>query len=364
MKPRVFISSTYYDLKYLRESLEKFMYNMNFDPVLFEANKVTFEHGKPLDVSCFNEVKTCHIMILIIGGRYGSIVSDQDSEVEKEIYDKEYISITRREYETALKDNIPTFIFIDKNVYGEYNTYKINRDFYENAVKVAEFKFFHVDSINIFKFIDLVSTKAIKSFDRIEEIEDYLKDQISGMFHMYLESLKANKRQDEIFDAVIELKSLTSSMNAVIKEVGKEIIKPETYQKVIDEQFELLLTYFFEKLGSTIEYEQLFDEGDKPIIESLAEYIKSNYLSLATLNSINPTKYREYKEVEINRQKLQDNFNKDLEKILPGFKITRLDYRVINDYFEKIKPLIHSDEQEKLFKNKLNHCIYMSDFLF
>lgn len=142
MKPRVFISSTYYDLKYLRESLEKYLCTLNFEPILFEANKVTFEHGKSLDISCFNEVKTCHIMILIIGGRYGSIISEQNSQTEKDIYDSEYISITRKEYETALVNNMPVFIFIDKNVFGEYNTYKINKEFYAEAVRSNDFKFF------------------------------------------------------------------------------------------------------------------------------------------------------------------------------------------------------------------------------
>jgi hypothetical protein len=70
MKPRVFVSSTYYDLKFLRESLENFFVALNFEPILFEANKVTFEIGKALDASCFNEVKTCQMMILVVGGRY------------------------------------------------------------------------------------------------------------------------------------------------------------------------------------------------------------------------------------------------------------------------------------------------------
>ena len=35
-KPRVFVSSTYYDLKYVRERLNRFLMSYNMEPVLFE----------------------------------------------------------------------------------------------------------------------------------------------------------------------------------------------------------------------------------------------------------------------------------------------------------------------------------------
>ncbi len=85
MKPRVFLSSTYFDLKHVRERLERFIENYFFEPVLFESDNVVFEHNKPLDISCYNEVKLCHMMVLIIGGRYGSIISGENIEEKKTI---------------------------------------------------------------------------------------------------------------------------------------------------------------------------------------------------------------------------------------------------------------------------------------
>lgn len=35
-KPRVFLSSTYYDLKHVRERIERFLANFGMEPVLFE----------------------------------------------------------------------------------------------------------------------------------------------------------------------------------------------------------------------------------------------------------------------------------------------------------------------------------------
>lgn len=82
-KPRVFLSSTYYDLKHVRERIERFLANFGMEPVLFESDNVTFEFNKPLDVSCYNEVKTCHMLILIVGGRYGSVVTGEQVPQEK-----------------------------------------------------------------------------------------------------------------------------------------------------------------------------------------------------------------------------------------------------------------------------------------
>lgn len=340
---------------------------MNFDPVLFEANKVTFEHGKPLDISCFNEVATCHIMILMIGGRYGSIISEQNAENEKAIYDKEYISITRKEYETALQNNIPTFIFIDKNVYGEYNTYKINRDFYEQAVENLEFKFFHVDSINVFKFIDLVSTKALKTFERIEEIEEYLKDQISGMFYLYLESLKQNNRQDEIFDAVSELKSLTTAMNTVIKEVGKTIISPERYKEIIDEQFKIVVSFFVDKFYENVDYsgEQSIHKIDEDTVNQLVEYFLKNILTEKISEKIPPlTKASSIGDWMRGRQNVLAQLNEDLVAIIPGYTLNSNMFNFITRYLNKVKPLITSDEQEAHFNDALTEAIKYSDMPF
>jgi hypothetical protein len=363
MKPRVFISSTYYDLKYLRESLEKILFNLNFDPVLFEANKVTFEHGKPLDISCFNEVKTCHIMILIIGGRYGSSISEQDSDVEKQLYDEEYISITRKEYETAFKDNIPVFVCIDKNVYGEYNTYKINRDFYDNAVSAGDFKFFHVDSVNVFKFIDLVATKALKTFERVEEIELYLKDQISGMFYLYLESLKSKDRQDEIFDTVTELKNLTSSMNEMVKEVGKKIISPEKYEEIIETQYNTLLSYFFEKFDDYVNFKNSSDLEDY-MLESLVNFFigdiltEEKYLKFSYKHSGTMKKYLENRNEEIS------TINYKLNNLITGYEIRAGIATFVNEYFTNIKPLITSDLHKDTFREKLKNAIKYSDLPF
>ena len=61
------------------------------------------------------------MMILIVGGRYGSNASDQ-----KDRYEKQYVSITRKEYETARRKGIPVIVFVEQNVFVEYKTFLAN----------------------------------------------------------------------------------------------------------------------------------------------------------------------------------------------------------------------------------------------
>ena len=101
MKPRVFESSSYYDLKHVRERFESFIGNYGFEPVLFESGQVAFERGKNIDISCYNEVKLCNLMILIIGARFGTLISKEFTKDSKLSYQQEHISFTRKEFEAA-----------------------------------------------------------------------------------------------------------------------------------------------------------------------------------------------------------------------------------------------------------------------
>ncbi|MBU3105150.1 hypothetical protein KPL41_13745 [Clostridium gasigenes] len=66
------------------------------------------------------------MLILIVGGRYGSQISDE-KKIDYEDFYEEYVSITRNEYRIAYENKIPIYIFIEKNVYSEYHTYSKNK---------------------------------------------------------------------------------------------------------------------------------------------------------------------------------------------------------------------------------------------
>ena len=71
-KPRVFISSTYYDLRAIRADLERYIREHGFEPVLNERGHVPFHAEKRLKDACYKEIELSDILVSIIGGRYGT----------------------------------------------------------------------------------------------------------------------------------------------------------------------------------------------------------------------------------------------------------------------------------------------------
>lgn len=350
MKPRIFVSSTYYDLKYVRENLERFIHNYNFEPVLFESGNVIFEHDEELDVSCYNEVKLCHMMILIIGGRYGSIATGDNNKTKVQKYESHYISITRNEYETALKKNIPVYIFIDKNVYSEYQTFTENKLVFEDLLKTKNsgLKFAHVDSPNVFKFIDYLKNKPIKTFEKFEEIEDYLKNQISGLFYLYLEQLQRKKEDERILDTVSELNNVTQRMNEMIKEVGRKVIGEDDYKKITTKQSELLIEFYVQSVNDNLSIEAEIKE-DLPIetCEKLAKALYITYISDTALKEA--WEKSNYKEYFVLKTKKKHELHDQFFKIDKRLRLNDVDYeRVGQRYLENIKPIIDNDETGQL----------------
>ncbi len=362
MTPRVFISSTYYDLKHVRERLEQFIEGYGFEPVLFESDKVTYELDKPIDKSAYYEVTLCHIMVLIIGGRYGTPASQQDDEGERQkIYEDEFVSITRRELETAIQNNIPVFVFIDKNVYSEYHTYRENIEFFSEQKKGEKkgFKFAHVDSINIFRFIELVNNRPIKTFEKIEEIEKYLTNQFAGLFYFYLESLKKRSNDDKILDTVKELNNVSLRMNEMLKSVGEKILKDDEveYQRVIENQFDILLSFFMEKVSENL-------SGVDGYIEesNTRKEITDKFLSLLEEKFSHKKPIRvetfQIEEEEYNSLK-REEFIKFIRKFNPIAEIYTFNIITLQTTFHnKIKPLLINAHTQLKFEDWLQKTIF------
>ena len=53
MKPRIFVSSTFYDLKYVREDLSNFIKAHDFEPIMFEDGDIGYTPGQALDGACY-----------------------------------------------------------------------------------------------------------------------------------------------------------------------------------------------------------------------------------------------------------------------------------------------------------------------
>jgi hypothetical protein len=170
--PRVFISSTYYDLRHVRTAIKHFVETLGFEAVLSEQFDVFYQNGKSVQRSCLDEVKRCDIYILIIGERYGSI------------FPNDTLSITHREYKEAIEANLPIFTFVDTYTYDDYKIYcrnKANPD-----VNVSKIQYSNVRDFSVFGFISEVDNKTTDNilicFNQIAEIIDCLRKQFARMF--------------------------------------------------------------------------------------------------------------------------------------------------------------------------------------
>lgn len=196
-KPRIFISSTYYDLKYVRSDLERFVKDQGYDPVLNEYGHIPYGSQEKLEQYCYKEIENCDILVAIIGGRYGSESEDGKG------------SVSNMELKTAISQGKQVYVFIDKSVNAEYQTYLFNKD-------VKGINFASVDNVMIFEFIEeihaLKVNNQIQSFDSVLDITKYLREQWSGLFQRLLSE---SARQKEI-NLIEDLKHTSSTLNQLV----------------------------------------------------------------------------------------------------------------------------------------------------
>lgn len=213
MKPRIFISSTFYDLKYIREDLANFVRSYGYEPILFEDGDIGYTPGKTLDYSCYESMRNSDMVILVIGGEYGSAASGEKKEGFKE-----YMSVTRNEFRTAVESGIPIFVMIDKKVMVEYGVYEENY----NAIEKENMKmtFPTTKNINVFRFIKEIKgivTLPIQEFERSSDIKGFISKQWADMFKNYLTSIKKDNKNMENFNIIDldEVKQLRKKLNDI-----------------------------------------------------------------------------------------------------------------------------------------------------
>ena len=116
--PIVFVSSTCYDLRHVREDLKNFFEdNYGFQAMLSEFESFPVDPCKGTFENCIENVdKAADIFILIVGNRYGHITDSGKS-------------ITNLEYLHAKAKGIPIYVFVDKQLYNllkiEIQKYKV-----------------------------------------------------------------------------------------------------------------------------------------------------------------------------------------------------------------------------------------------
>lgn len=290
-RPRVFISSTYYDLKHVRASLEIFIEGLGFEPVLAEFGSIAYDPTQPLDESCYREAETADILVLIVGGRYGSISSAQAGE-EKEQKETELDSITRKEFTKAHDSDIPVFVLIENGVFSEYQTYLKNKE-------ASNIRYAHVDSVQVFKFIEFVYSKQrnnpIQSFEKGSDIEGWLRDQWAGIFQDLLRQKKDNKAISALSAQISQLEAVNATLKSYLETVLQTVSPDQSVEVIERENKSLSRLKMLEKLLTSTWYSWLMSEYPNESTKHI-----DVMASIKSINDVIPRITEEYHSCAIN----------------------------------------------------------------
>lgn len=202
-RPRVFISSTFFDLRQIRTDLEKFIRDMGYDPVLHERGGVPYGSKEKLEEYCYREIQQTEILVSIIGGRFGSHSSHSP------------YSISQQELKTAYELGVQVFIFVEHSVLNEYQTYLKNK-----AIDGISYNF--VDDVGVFRFLEevhgLPNNNAITGFGTAQDIVSFLREQWAGMFQRFLQQQGRQKEAQLVKD----LQSNMQTLNELVKYLSTE----------------------------------------------------------------------------------------------------------------------------------------------
>jgi hypothetical protein len=237
--------------------MDIFIESLGYETVLSEKGHIAYAPDMPLDQSCYKEISSTDIFVLIVGGRYGSETSEGDRKKDKEFFDR-YESVTKKEFEEANRRDVPTYILIENNVYSEYQTYLRNK-------KNESIAYAHVDSVNIFKFIEkilsLPRNNATKTFEKFSDIESWLREQWAGLFRELLQRMSEQKKFTELSHQVDGLKEINTTLKTYLESV-MQVVSPDKSNEIIKAEHK--------RLGDLERIEKI-KEND------LGRYLKKSY---------------------------------------------------------------------------------------
>lgn len=349
--PRIFVSSTCYDLQEVRFQLRNFINEYGYESVLSEFDDIFYSYDKHVQDSCLEEIPKCQLFILVVGNNYGSFYHKESQ------LNKTPDSVTLKEFRRALDHNISKHIFINKYVDYDYKNYKraldkdILRYFKENDVndnevttvrlKIKEhfdnkYHFPNDTYKYVFYFLEIVyelnEGNAISIFESFNDIKDSLKKQWAGLIYEAL-----TKKQNIVSN---EIHSLNSKIDSIEKNILK-ILQAKHFED--DEKISFNVSSIVKEVNIE-QLEQLQEKVQVLLYHILNEEIHNSYGDYYTEKRIF---FKQKSNYELVKKWLQD-----LGHILKSYKWSR--YINVENLFIGF-PILKTiqSSQDVIYKNVL-----------
>lgn len=184
-RPKIMISSTFYDLKQVRADLVNFLKEeLGFEPLVSEASAFPVDPDLNTIDNCRKRVEVdADILILILGSRYGYV----DPATGR--------SVTNLEYLSARAKGIPIFSFVERGLITLLPVYQKNRT--ANFEKTVE-------DTRVFEFLEQIREKDqvwCHEFELAADIISSLRQQLAYTFYdglMVIRTLKSSSALERI----------------------------------------------------------------------------------------------------------------------------------------------------------------------
>lgn len=238
--PRVFISSTCYDLNEIRESIENYLCELEFETILSDKGHIYYQPGLHTHESCIKEVGNCNLFILIIGGRFGgTFVGDENR------------SVVNAEYDAAKSERIPIVTFIKKTVWDNHLFYIKNKGNDKDGIIEYPAIENQKTAKKIFEFIDKVrlseKNNGVFPFGNSNELIGILKKQFAGMIFNHLYEERIENTQNIISGQLNELKNQSVKSNEMLEKLFLQLYTESNSSDQLKEieQSQAINNFFF-----------------------------------------------------------------------------------------------------------------------
>ncbi|TPV92627.1 MAG: DUF4062 domain-containing protein [Myxococcales bacterium FL481] len=203
LRPRVYISSAFFDLELVRDEVDRLVRSLGYEAVHDERRHTADPTDAARDPSTYSDIDGCDIVVGIVGGRYSMKPQPGDGE-----------AFAQQALQRCVENDMSAYFFVQRDVLTEHEIYKINHD--------RDIQYRYAGHRKIHEFIESIYRRSksnpITPFDSATDITNSLRRQWSGLFQRLLRGRARAPEQREMADVAATATTLREAAENLNKE--------------------------------------------------------------------------------------------------------------------------------------------------